>query len=670
MTAQPARQTRCLAQGAVRAVRRTICASGLALLLACCGLLQAQTFSLATDREPVASLDGLWRLHPGDNPAWASPNLDDSQWPLLRSDEDWASQGYKGYSGFAWYRFRVQIPPGSDHLSLLLPPMRTSYQVFVDGKQIGSFSQMPPHWLVRMSLPAEYQLDIGKTPVPGEVTVALRVWHWSGWARYWGGGPQSGGGMAGQSSLIDARFQRQSDSRLLRLGGTYSLALLTAISGTIGLLLFLIRRRETEYLWFALNQLADAMFYGLHIYASVHAIPLFRRDSAGELLNVIAALSFVLFLQTLLHGRRSVLFYMTIAVVAADPILYFMLMLGLWPSVGSMNLTQAALSLVILAWSCDLLIRRAKEGVPDARLLLAPVLISLGVGSVSAAIWGAFQLGWLKTYYQPFILFQSPFFFDANDLMEVLFLIAMLAILSNRFIRSRSQEERFASEVMAARSVQQYLIPVHLPNTPGLAIESEYRPAREVGGDFFQVLPQAADGSVMIVVGDVAGHGLEAGMLATLIVGAIRTAASFTTDTARILALLNERMQGRGLATCLALRVEKDGNATLANAGHLPPYRNGKELSIEGALPLGAAPGIDFPVLHFKLVEGDSLMLMTDGVAEAQNAEGHLFGFERIAELLQKGTAGAALANAAQAFGQQDDITVLTIARMAAAVSV
>jgi serine phosphatase RsbU (regulator of sigma subunit) len=217
---------------------------------------------------------------------------------------------------------------------------------------------------------------------------------------------------------------------------------------------------------------------------------------------------------------------------------------------------------------------------------------------------------------------------------------------------------------MAAQKVQQYLIPEHLPHTPGLAIESEYRPAREVGGDFFQVLPDSSDSSVLIVVGDVAGHGMEAGMLATLIVGAIRTAASFTTDPEKIIGLLNERMCGRGLATCLALRIERDGSAVLANAGHLPPYLNGHELAMEGALPLGTISGIGFPILRFMLSEDDKLMLMTDGIAEAQDADGKLFGFDRIGEMLRKGVGGAALATAAQGLGQEDDITVLTVARM------
>jgi serine phosphatase RsbU (regulator of sigma subunit) len=263
-------------------------------------------------------------------------------------------------------------------------------------------------------------------------------------------------------------------------------------------------------------------------------------------------------------------------------------------------------------------------------------------------------------------LTHKPFPILYSQAADFVFLLAVFFILILRFTRTRSQEERFAGEVQAARSVQQYLIPEHLPNTPGLIIERVYRPAREVGGDFFQVLPNLDDGSVLIVVGDVAGHGMEAGMLATLIVGAIRTAAEFTSDPGNILSLLNKRMQGRGLATCLAMRVEKDGNATLANAGHLPPYLNGNELEMEGALPLGAVAGISFPVVPFKLVEGDTLLLMTDGVAEAQNAAGQLFGFERIEEMVRTGAAASALASAAQAFGQEDDITVLTVRSVAA----
>jgi len=66
-----------------------------------CGPAHAQTFDLNAGRQPLTSLDGLWRFHTGDDPQWANPSFDDSQWPLLRSDESWAVQGYKGYSGTA-----------------------------------------------------------------------------------------------------------------------------------------------------------------------------------------------------------------------------------------------------------------------------------------------------------------------------------------------------------------------------------------------------------------------------------------------------------------------------------------------------------------------------------------------------------------------------------------
>ena len=242
--------------------------------------------------------------------------------------------------------------------------------------------------------------------------------------------------------------------------------------------------------------------------------------------------------------------------------------------------------------------------------------------------------------------------------------LVTLVIFIRDLIHDRAEKQRLAAELAAARSVQQYLLPAHLPHTPGLFIESNYVPAREVGGDFFQVLPQIDDGSVLIVIGDVAGKGVEAGMMATLIVGAIRTATAFTSDPARILALLNERLRGRGLVTCLALRIERDGSATLVNAGHLPPYLNRNELAMEGALPLGAVPEFSFPVSRFQLSPGDSLILMTDGVAEAQDAQGQLLGFDRISDLLRCGATGTVLAEAAQQFGQQDDITVLTVTRV------
>ena len=134
----------------------------------------------------------------------------------------------------------------------------------------------------------------------------------------------------------------------------------------------------------------------------------------------------------------------------------------------------------------------------------------------------------------------------------------------------------------------------------------------------------------------------------------------FLTAPDQIRALLNDRLQGRGLVTCQALRVQKDGKASLANAGHQAPYLNGRELEMEGALPLGAISSIEYPVTRFQINEGDTRMRMTDGIAEAQNAEGHLLGFDRVEQMLREKVTALGLADAAQSFGQEDDRTVPT----------
>ncbi len=129
----------------------------------------------------------------------------------------------------------------------------------------------------------------------------------------------------------------------------------------------------------------------------------------------------------------------------------------------------------------------------------------------------------------------------------------------------------------------------------------------------------------------------------------------------------NRRLIGRGEAhaTCLALRIAEDGEITLANAGHMPPYLNGEPVAMEGALPLGMIEGAEFSVMRFRLAEGDKLMLVSDGVAEATDADGQLFGFERVHELMRKGESASQVADAAQRFGQEDDITVIEVTRTA-----
>jgi serine phosphatase RsbU (regulator of sigma subunit) len=170
------------------------------------------------------------------------------------------------------------------------------------------------------------------------------------------------------------------------------------------------------------------------------------------------------------------------------------------------------------------------------------------------------------------------------------------------------------------------------------------------------------------VAGDVAGKGLQAGMLVALLVGAIRSTAETTFDPLALLDALNRRLLGRNeaYATCLALKIAADGAVTLANAGHVPPYLNGQPVAMEGALPLGLLEGAQFSVTQFKLQPDDRLVLASDGLAEAMNAEGQLFGFARVQQLVQEGKTADEIANVIQAFGQEDDVSIITLTRASA----
>jgi serine phosphatase RsbU (regulator of sigma subunit) len=158
---------------------------------------------------------------------------------------------------------------------------------------------------------------------------------------------------------------------------------------------------------------------------------------------------------------------------------------------------------------------------------------------------------------------------------------------------------------------------------------------------------------------------MPAAMTVSLLVGTLRTLAHYTRRPSEILAAMNQRMlarSGGGFTTCLILTIAADGTLTIANAGHIAPYLDGRELPITNGLPLGLSASADYTESTFRLAESEQLTLMTDGVAEARARTGELLGFDRAANL-STGTAES-IANTAQAFGQEDDITVVTLTRI------
>jgi serine phosphatase RsbU (regulator of sigma subunit) len=241
---------------------------------------------------------------------------------------------------------------------------------------------------------------------------------------------------------------------------------------------------------------------------------------------------------------------------------------------------------------------------------------------------------------------------------------AVLFVLVRRYARSRRDEERLHAELAAARAVQEVLIPKEVPSIADFTVETVYKPAAEVGGDFFQIIPLAAGGTI-VAIGDVSGKGMPAAVTVSLIVGTLRTLADYTQSPGEILSALNRRMLARshgGFTTCLVLRIDANSTFIAANAGHIAPYLDGQEIEIENGLSLGLAETAEYRETAIRLEHEGRLTLLTDGVVEARNSRGELLGFERTRELSTH--PAKAVAEAAQSFGQEDDITVLSLCRL------
>lgn len=629
----------------------------------------------------AAELAGAWKFHPGDNPAWSGVNFDDSGWGTIDltpppGTEDlslgtsgfipgWTEQGYPAYSGYAWYRLRVDVQGEKTRLALKMPDVfDDAYQVFVNGRQIGQFGSFSARRVVYYSaLPRAFVLpaDIRGGPM----TIAIRMWMDSATPF---NSPDAGGmhgaPVLGNASVIDTQVRLDWDDTAHGVGSGFLEMLVLLLALAVSLTHFWMDRSDRAYLWLSLVSLATLVGNAVILVVNfttwipqvvqvilndVIAAPLriglwvlfwaywFRVSPATWLQRTIWGL--VLFLATGYLLLRPPLYGPTVPLHTASI---------LSPALFLAKLALAAL----LFWIAYKGLRRRRA----ENWLALPAVLFAAIANYQHEL----RILHIRTAFSFF-----DFQISLGVASTMLSLLLVTLMLSKRFLESQRRQVRWGWEVEQAREIQRLLIPAKLPQVPGLSIEGEYRPAREVGGDFFQIVPHPSDGSVLIIVGDVTGKGLCAGMLVALILGVIHTAVEIDPSPSFLLQTINNRLCERAgaSATCLILRIAPNGEATLANAGQLSPYWNGSEMQTEGALPLGTVADLVYSVLTFQLAEGDTLMLMSDGVAEAQDDHGHLFGFDRISHLLRGPITAAELATLAQNFGQEDDILVLRVER-------
>ncbi|QEE30499.1 SpoIIE family protein phosphatase [Terriglobus albidus] len=653
------------------------------LLLCLTPGLHAQTFNLQTGREPVASLDGLWRFHTGDNPGWADPGFDDSQWPLLRSDEEWGQQGYKNYGGFAWYRFTVAVPDGSRNWSIYLGPMETGYQLFVDGRLAGSFGPIQSSRNYAISSRV-FDLSPAAASGPRTFHIAIRAWHapnWAGFAR---------GGFYGGNYFGDSRFiaQRAATDRSLQwngFGNEYTYAVLSTLVGLVVLVLFFIRRQEREYLWFALLLLANAIDIGLGIGRLLALIPLPVFDLVDGLVQAAALFAALAFFSVVLHASRSRSWWLIVALLfISPPTVVFLYVFNITP-VAIAGLLGTLALLPAIVWILVTLVKRSLQRDRDALILLAPTLLWQGFPLIDNILLVTWQLGWQRwTAHWVFPLLTKPFVLMPGPAVGTIYIFALLLFLIRRFSLARQEETRLASELESAHSIQRTLVPPISASCSGYDLNGLSLPSEEVGGDLVDVvvLPNQ---SILAYVADVSGHGLPASILMGMIKTAVRTILLESwDDSAFLLAGLCDRLN-RALpavkaphmyATLSAIYLAPDGRVRYTLAGHpsILHYRASSRTVQEitcHQLPVGLLP-VDAYISHsLQMEEGDLLAIATDGILEAANTQQEEFGSDRIAALLTEmpgqNLAGIrdSIVSAAKAFGKQaDDQTILLIRRV------
>jgi serine phosphatase RsbU (regulator of sigma subunit)/ketosteroid isomerase-like protein len=250
-----------------------------------------------------------------------------------------------------------------------------------------------------------------------------------------------------------------------------------------------------------------------------------------------------------------------------------------------------------------------------------------------------------------------------------------------RLEQERIERERVEQELRVARSIQHASLPKEVPQLEGWQISPFYKPAREVGGDFydFHLLSEERLG---VVVGDATGKGVPAALVMSTTCGMLQLAARAldSSSPAEVLAQVNEtlfaRIPSNMFVTCFyAILDPNSGNLSYANAGHDLPYlwRGGdaKELRARG-MPLGLMPGMSYEEKEIVLEPRDNVLLYSDGLVEAHDPKGEMVGFPRlralVAEQGEEGSLGDLCLEKLYSFvgegwEQEDDITLLTLRR-------
>lgn len=637
----------------------------------------------------AVTIPGPWKFKPGDSPVvngkmlWAQPDFDDFHWttvdlaPRAGSIDPaygtpgfvpgWTAQGFPDLWGYAWYRIRLRVTDPGKPLWIKMPnDVDDAYQVFADGQYVGQFGHFLPSGVTIYSA-RTFSFPLPPPGPDGQMDLAVRFYMTAG-TRFQS---HDAGGMheppaLGLASTIHLLQNADDDANLHFYLGSILQAILFLLLAPLALWAWLKKRRDHTFLWLFLALIVSPLNFALTLVGNLASlVSLGNNVIVGDiLLRPLVLPLWIMFWWSWfgLRGKRWIP-KAACLLAAADILAVACVRL---PTAGYNILPRAWLggcntaSAILLAALGVLLLVILAEGFrrdrTEALAAVIPILL--------------FEFSSFNSYFLNSFGFSGQFYpfsigISTGAIALILMVLVIGALVLRRFLRTQVQEEldrqSVARELEQAQQLQQRVLVPEALESPFFSVEAEYRPAQTVGGDFFQTITKS-DGRLLVVIGDVSGKGISAAMLVAVVVGAIRSRAMESFEPASLLKLVNACLLGRSgdhFATCLAAEFHPDGTVQMANAGHLRPYLNGEEMETEGSLPLGLSAEIDISTMSMALQPGDHLTFLTDGVLEATNEANELFGFERTRAISDKPP--VSIIEEAQRFGQQDDITVLSV---------
>jgi len=625
--------------------------TGLLVLFAVVSAGSAGLLCAAQQAQPVAPV----RYHFGDDPSggarWADPGLDESAWRVAQNGR-WPVPPPGPAGGFEWTRVRVPAPkdacgPLAIRVSDLYPSW-IAFELFVNGQRVARQGSFPPD-AEPVVAPAGsvFELPAGLVQPGTAAEVSYRVWFQaSSWWRWPTRALRSTRFEIGESRNLRLANHADHLAALLALGPHLAIYTFMAALG-IGLFTFWRWAGGRELLLCSgfLVSLALPFIHGDIDSVGINPLP-WRLDGilfiALTIPNMALTVEFIWAIHSLRARALKRILQASLVIVNACE-LYMDLTTSssayhLW-IFGAQWVGVQVFSLIAIGVNLRPLFTRGKNWLSG----IALAIFSMEVMLQSSGISMDRRIG--------------HFYVSLYDLGSLASAMVLFTMLGQRGWQAWRARDELRVEFEAAREVQERLV-TPARDVPGFRIESVYVPAKQVGGDFFRVLPEEG-GGVLVVVGDVSGKGLKAAMTVSAIMGALRGCDA--REPAAILDYLNRVLYGQvgGFVTCCVALITRDGAMTIANAGNPAPYCNGEEMAVEAGLPLGMVADGRYVETRTKIAPGDRLTFVSDGVVEATNPQGELYGFERTQAVSRQ--PAQAIAEAATQFGQEDDITVLCV---------